>query len=132
MKKEPILCYIENKWAYFTTQNLKEQWGDDWNDAPYEHNAGTPYEYGIHDKNKNKEFWEIIKVAFDVDGYIEPCEEHCNSPFSVQDINRGDIAWLRPKYCSNENAKPIYAGTALSEFIKIIKESDGNIYLKIE
>ena len=44
MNKDPILCYVDEPWAYFTTQDLDKQWGDDWNDAPYEHNAGTPYE----------------------------------------------------------------------------------------
>jgi hypothetical protein len=39
-----ILCYATATWAFFTTRSLKEQWGDDWNDAPYEHNAGDPYE----------------------------------------------------------------------------------------
>ena len=38
--KEPVLCYIDqHKRAYFTTQALSKQWGDDWNDAPYEQNA---------------------------------------------------------------------------------------------
>lgn len=41
--KEPILCYIDGPWAYFTTQNLHKQWGDDWDDRPYECNAGSPY-----------------------------------------------------------------------------------------
>ena len=37
-----VLCYVDAPWAYFTTRRLSEQWGDDWDDAPYEHNAGTP------------------------------------------------------------------------------------------
>ena len=37
------LCYVEGNIAYFTTQDLDKQWGDDWDDAPYEHNAGLPY-----------------------------------------------------------------------------------------
>lgn len=37
------LCYINGSTAYFTTLSLDDQWGDDWDDAPYEHNAGTPY-----------------------------------------------------------------------------------------
>jgi hypothetical protein len=39
----PVLCYVEGFWAFFTTRPLAEQWGDDWDDAPYEHNAGRPY-----------------------------------------------------------------------------------------
>lgn len=38
------LCHVERNFAYFTRLPLDEQWGDDWNDAPYEHNAGTPYD----------------------------------------------------------------------------------------
>ena len=30
--------------AYFTRLDLLEQWGDDWNDAPYDCNAEGPYE----------------------------------------------------------------------------------------
>ena len=37
------LCYVSGCFAYFTSKDLTEQWGDDWNDAPYEHNAGEPY-----------------------------------------------------------------------------------------
>jgi hypothetical protein len=40
---EPILCYVSENFAWFTTRSLEEQWGDDWDDAPYEHNAGEPY-----------------------------------------------------------------------------------------
>lgn len=42
------LCYVEGDNAYFTTAPITgegRQWGDDWNDAPYEHNAGSPYEW---------------------------------------------------------------------------------------
>ena len=38
--------YVEGKkekWAFFTPM-FERQWGDDWNDAPYEHNAGYPYD----------------------------------------------------------------------------------------
>ena len=37
------LCYVSNGVLYFTNKELSEQWGDDWNDHPYEHNAGEPY-----------------------------------------------------------------------------------------
>lgn len=41
--KEYKLCYVEDNFAYFTN-DFENQWGDDWNDRPYEHNAGEPYE----------------------------------------------------------------------------------------
>lgn len=28
----PVLCYVSDQWAYFTTQPLAEQRGDNWND----------------------------------------------------------------------------------------------------
>jgi hypothetical protein len=41
--KEPILCYVRDNVAYFTTQRLRDQWGDGHDDKPYEHNSGIPY-----------------------------------------------------------------------------------------
>ena len=49
MNTELKLCYIDGAWAYFTTQALADVIGDDWNDAPYECNAGAPYEWGAYD-----------------------------------------------------------------------------------
>ena len=37
------LCYCSNNIMYFTS-DMTAQWGDDWDDCPYEHNAGKPYE----------------------------------------------------------------------------------------
>ena len=43
MEEEYKLCYVEGQKAYFTS-NFEKQWGDDWNDRPYECNAGEPYD----------------------------------------------------------------------------------------
>jgi hypothetical protein len=87
--KEFRLCYVDGAFAYFTTQKLSEQWGDDWNDAPYEHNAGEPYEWREGDKEPK---WEILKVAFE--GSLRTPDSGVeNSRYSVQDINKGQIAW---------------------------------------
>ena len=61
------LCYVERNFAYFTSIPLELQWGDDWNDAPYEHNAGEPY--GDHRPTPGAPRAEhsILKVAFDGD-----------------------------------------------------------------
>lgn len=151
------LCYVHDNWAYFTTQKIENQWGDDWDDAPYEHNAEEPYEWnkntdgnscvcldkkmgyktygpnGCGEKNHKshgpKEKWTILKVAFDAP-YITPSFEHLNSPYSVEMINRGDIAWLRPTFDDRKETKPIHAGTTLKNFIKLVKESGGKVYLE--
>ena len=60
-----------------------EQWGDDWDDAPYEHNAGEVYdEYvsGITD----------CYVPFDC-FVLEPANGHSNSPFCKEDMIKGKV-----------------------------------------
>lgn len=53
-------------------------YGDDWNDRPYEHNAGTVY----------GEFIKGYKdIAFDFDDLVlEPCEGEYNSGYSKDDM----------------------------------------------
>ena len=123
----PVLCYVDGQWAYFTTRKLSEQWGDDWNDAPYEHNAGTPYEYHDHDKKEGREPWTISKVAYDGD-FETPCEGHNNSPWSVEQINAGAVAWLRTSKW-NKTQAIIPAGTTMPRFCELIAQGGGRTYL---
>lgn len=86
-------------YAYFTPLTVDEQWGDDWNDAPYEHNCGTPYDdyYPSDDLNAKRQEADILMVPFAVKSYNARFPKDwggANSPFSVDDINRGAIAWL--------------------------------------
>lgn len=126
--EEYKLCYIENRIAYFTTQELSEQWGDDWDDAPYEHNAETPYEYDSdYDHHKDKKPWKILKIAF-LSDLITPDYNQINSSFSVQTINAGQIAWLR-SYPWAKEVVTIMAGTSPKEFIEKIEKNGGEIFL---
>lgn len=119
---DKYLCYIEDNFAYFTN-NLKDQWGDDWDDKPYEHNAGPPYE--------NDEF-KITKLAFQSE-LETPAERFgINSPYSVQDINNKKTPWLSGKTYNTIKSIEIYAGTTVEEFIDVILNSGGEIYLKLE
>ena len=139
------LCYVDAPWAYFTTQELEKQWGDDWNDAPYEHNAGEPYrphkELSVPIRNekcdvvewcKTSEYvddvpgWEIKKVAFE--GSLEtPSSIHgYNSPWSVEQINRGAVAWLQDRYGYSDVVIP--AGTTLEDFKKLVAKAGGKVY----
>jgi len=121
------LCYVEDSWAYFTTQDVKEQWGDDWNDAPYEHNAGTPYLPHEHDIEAGKEPWEICSVAWE-GPFWTPCDGHVNSPYSVEQINSGAVAWLRTaSYADKQIA--IMAGTTLKDFKHYILEAGGSVFI---
>lgn len=136
------LCYVDDNVAYFTTQELSEQWGDDWDDAPYEHNAGRPYEpsyYHYSDERgsvKNPKDWnedgtpkwEIEKIMFDADVML-PNYGVANSDYSVQDINKKKIAWIRSFYYTD--IPPIYAGTNVLDFIEAIEKMGGECYGKI-
>lgn len=55
-----------------------EQWGDDWDDVPYEHNAEGVYEqYVSGHKDVSFPFDDIV---------LEPCDGTCNSPYSKKDM----------------------------------------------
>jgi hypothetical protein len=140
------LCYIDGNFAYLTTQELSKQWGDDWNDAPYEHNAGTPYrpspcQFGRQGKdcqcescqrewnNDGTPKWDIKKIVFE-GPFIQPSDNYCNSPYSVEMINNGAVAWLRTDGWTKEFVA-IGAGTTLQEFIAKVKQAGGEIYLPI-
>lgn len=118
---EPVLCYIEEPWAFFTTQPLDKQWGDDWDDAPYEHNAERPYR-----PLRDGESWSIIQIAFE--GQFEtPASFHWNSPWSVQAINAGATPWL----IHVESGSSINAGAHVDDFINYILECGGMVYLPL-
>lgn len=102
--------WLEGKTHYmFFTDDLNKQWGDDWDDAPYEHNAGWPYDFDTniicvpfsiiysHILRGNEE--DILSVD-DVFKNFKNCVLKCpssyniNSPFSVDMINGGAIPWI--------------------------------------
>ena len=125
---DPILCYVSEPWAYFTTQALADQWGDDWNDAPYEHNAGTPY--GDHKTSESQEpRWRIYKIAWE--GPFEtPSSWGFNSPYSVETINRGAVPWIQTDRYERERERVrIYAGVTMDEFCELIRRGGGTVYL---
>lgn len=124
MPEESVLCFVRGDFAYFTTQPLDKQTGDDWNDAPYEHNAGEPYEPYREDED-----WQILRVAFEAD-LSRPCDDQFNSPWCVDQINAGAIAWLRPPRW-NDRGKVIPAGTTLRDFIRLVHESGGDVFVPL-
>jgi len=132
-KQKFRLCYVERHERYdqrteddepvsygfllwFTNVPLSKQWGDDWNDAPYDCNAGGPYDITLR---KDKEgTWQrtehqILCVKVSLEEYpIIPADYGCNSPFSVEMINQGACAWM---YFGDWEKKPLYAGACLAE-----------------
>ena len=63
---------------YLGEDECTDYWGDDWDDAPYEHNAGSVY----------REFVKGTKdIAFPFDSLVlEPCNGVGNSKFSKEDM----------------------------------------------
>lgn len=109
------LCYVEGNFAYFTIRPLKDQWGDDWNDAPYPSNAGEPY---CEDAS------QIIKIVFDgpfqTPDYLER--------FSVEQINAGAGPWLS----SGDGRAHFPAGMGSVDFCQRIVDNGGAIYFKTD
>jgi hypothetical protein len=124
---DPVLCYVDGNWAYFTTQRLEDQWGDDWGDTPYEHNAGEPYEFGAHDRAAGNAPWDIVKVAWDGD-LTAPCAGALNSMWSVQRINAGSVPWLITPMWVPGPGVHIFAGTPLSTFREKVRAAGGYVY----
>ena len=97
-------------------------YGDDWDDRPYEHNAGQVYE----------EFIKGYKdIAFDFDHLVlEPCDGECNSSWSKDDMvaRRVPCIIVVPKeihedswedsfnyWCSCDGIKKFYFGDILED-----------------
>lgn len=108
--------------------DLEEWYGDDWDDKPYEHNAGTVYDEFVSGH---------IDVAFSFDDLVlEPCEDYrygFNSPFSKDDMAAARVPCIvvAPKgvYCDqyddcfsywaiNKNAIQLYFGESLLALIE--------------
>lgn len=109
-----------------------KQWGDDFNDAPYEHNAGTVYE-------------EFVKSHVDVqfnfdDVVVEPCDGHANSRYSKQDMierlvpcvvvlkadDVGDKFWRTDEFdavLAHPKAIKYYFGDKLTDGNDLVKDS---------
>ena len=66
---------------YLGDDSLTDYWGDDWDDTPYEHNAGSVY----------TEFVKAVRdIAFPFDSFVlEPCDGTINSRYSKDDMKNG-------------------------------------------
>lgn len=133
------LCFVEGgRWydedltLYFTEKDVKDQWGSDWDDTPYEHNAGLPYdedtstELGTENGRGIYAKIDIIKVILTTNSYcdlITPCSGVDNSRYSVKDINSKAIPWVVIKD-SNEIKLSVFAGTTLKQFLDDVSVLD--------
>lgn len=116
---------MDGPWAWFTTQELDKQWGDDHSDSPYEYNAGPPYRYN----ETGQQTWKLFKIAWEGPFQLPlyPGGPH-GLGWSVQQINRKDVPWLTS---TRWDCKDIYAGVSVDEFTLLIEEAGGVVYLPI-
>lgn len=140
-----VLCYVHEPWtstevnrvAYFTTQPLAEQWGDDWNDAPYDCNAGRPYTWrreryakqpdGTYGWEPNPQpSWRVFEVEF-TGPFETPAGIAFNTPYCVQDINEGKIPWLWTNSADDAPTVVINAGVTFTRFRALVRRAGGTI-----
>ena len=127
---------------YFTPFDAANITGDDWDNAPYEHNASEPY-YArlgsykdIHSKKETAvvaedigdKLIEVIIYSYDTATLVSPCSYVLNSDYSVKDINEGMTPWIVAKWFENDVAREevIMANTTYKE---VVEKLDGFVYL---
>ena len=103
------LFYVEESYGttvtlYWSDTDINQpHLGDDWNDVPYEHNAGPPYE--------DSHYLEVDLGH--LPGLTFPRNhngEVLNSGYSINMINEGVVPWLK------FGNYTLYAGTTVQEF----------------
>lgn len=108
------------------------QWGDDWDDAPYEHNAGEVYDSFVTG---------IMDVAFPFDyEVLEPGGSYSNSIYCKEDMKERRVPCILVntdnkccydndfiKVCGSDNNKVVkfYFGDTISEIEKKIDSVHG-------
>jgi len=123
-----VLCYVSNNFAYFTSQKLEDQDGDDWHKK--NSTSGSPpftYRKEYDGDRLGKDPWEVIKIGYE--GPFENSDYLCDR-LSVEQINRGGAAWLM--YCGKDKRKSIYAGATVLEFIEQVKATGGQVYVDLD
>lgn len=104
---------------YLGADDCEDYWGDDWNDAPYEHNAGRVYSEYIQG---------YVEFAFPLKYDVcEACDGYFNSPFSKEDMINRKIPCLT---ISTEPEIRIYFGDNIDEISKQIEEFGGFKFLE--
>ena len=120
------LCFVKRNFAWFTSCPLSHQWGDDWDDSPYEYSAGEPYAH--HEtKDGDKQDHAVVKIYWEAP-YVTPDALDEKSKWSVKSINRGNVPWLSASSWSDLELPPIHSGTSLEDFIKHIQASGGEVF----
>ena len=116
------LFYVEENYGttvtlYWSDADINQpHLGDDWDDAPYEYNAGPPYDDSYFLTIERVRRMTIHNLTIDLGhlpGLTFPRNhngEVLNSGYSINMINKGIVPWLKCGNCT------LYAGTTVQEF----------------
>ena len=117
------LCYVKDNLAWFTSLPLEKQWGDDWDDAPYQHNASPPYDATYLDGEMVGH--DLVKIAY-VGPLDTPENFYPQVSKSVQEINRGCVPWLQ---AWGEGGEGLHAGVTVTQFLEFAKKVGAEVFL---
>lgn len=135
------LCYVEYEGAvgvaWFTDRPVdgRQVYGDDWNDAPHNCNAGEPYH----------KFGPFLRLCFEGANLelVGTCDRGGGvgrwGYLSVDQINAGEAPWLAQiRYGAPADGELIPlgvvvpAGISPSDFTLLIREAGGRIYVELK
>jgi hypothetical protein len=95
---------------YLGKDDLENWYGDDWDDCPYEHNAGTVYDEFVSGYRD---------IAFDFDDVVfEPCAGEYNSPYTKEDMIKRKV----PCICVLKKEHQDKAGSWYYNFKEILND----------
>ncbi len=117
------LCLVQGDCAWFTTQELKSQWGDDWGESGYEIAAGPPHQYTKYDKEDSLEPWQIARIKFS-GSFLLPHDPPAPKSWSVKSVNEGLRPWLRG---TGTQGTALMAGASVEEFCQFVLGEGGQI-----
>lgn len=132
-----------NQYYLYFTNDMNKQWGDDWDDAPYEHNAEIPYDdktdiIRIPVSFECLKIQRLMKVENIEDAAYEEMNKRYpkifdyeirepkdygfrgNSPFSVDMINAQAVPWLWINCWESkkvQDATAIFGGETIEEVL---------------
>ncbi len=129
---DSVLCYASQQWAYFTTQTLDKQLGDNWTDNPW-WNAGPPYLHRHYSPDDKLDKWDVSRVAYDGSWSLpySPYPDMRHAP-TVASINNGNnIPWLIAGGGWEKEVR-IMPATTLGSFCELLRTRGCFAYIPVQ
>lgn len=138
---------MEGNKVYFTSNTLADQWGDDWNDAPINCNASSPYLPTVYhyangtSKLSSKDWnddgtpkYQLLSVFVEYPGmhdYNDWTQTLVASlDISVETVNSKKYPWIELEDPENLSEKiQVFAGITFPEFESLITREGGLVYV---